>query len=109
MALSGSDDHLPNDGGFAYGGLLDASGVISSALRWWAWWQQAFLGIGPRLGGGNESENLYAASQVTACATERFSPRPRLLNLSDQMELAAGRLTESAEPLAKPRCVDGSP
>ena len=32
LALSGPDDHLPNDGGFANRGFLDASGVISSAL-----------------------------------------------------------------------------
>ena len=62
------------------------------------WWQQAFLGIGPQLGGGRESDNFRAISKLTACVTERFSPRPRLLNLSDQMELAAGRLIAPAQP-----------
>jgi len=152
LARSSSDDHAPSAGGFAGRGLLDASGVIPSALMvvgvvalsfvkpmafsryfvvllpalipWLAvqgarvplnprgqaialmtmallvvlWWQQAFLGLGPQLGGGRESDNFRAISQLTAGVTERFSPRPRLLNLSDQMELAAGRLTDSAAP-----------
>ena len=75
-----------------------AIALMTMALLVVLWWQQAFLGIGPQLGGGRESDNFRVISQLTAGATERFSPRPRLLNLSDQMELAAGRLTDSAAP-----------
>ena len=73
---------------------------MTMALLVVLWWQQAFLGIGPQLGDGRESDNFRAISQLTAGVTERFSPRPRLLNLSDQMELAAGRLTATAQPWA---------
>ena len=51
---------------------------------------QAFLS-GPQLGGGRESDNFRAISQLTSGASARRT-RPRLLNLSDRMELAAGRL-----------------
>ena len=75
-----------------------ATALMTMALLVLLWWQQAFLGIGPQLGGGRESDNFRAVSQLTAGVTERFSPRSRLLNLSDQMELAAGRLIAPAQP-----------
>ena len=45
---------------------------MTMALLVALWWQQAFLGIGPQLGGGREADNFRAISQITARATERF-------------------------------------
>ena len=69
-----------------------ATALAAIALLLALWWQQAFLSVGPQLGGGRESDNFRAISQLTSGASARYAPRPRLLNLSDRMELAAGRL-----------------
>ena len=78
--------------------LCQAIAPVTMALLVALWWQQVFLGICPQLGGGRGADNSSAIGQLTAGATEHFSLRPRLLNLSDQMELAAGRLTATVEP-----------
>ena len=72
--------------------------LAAFALLLALWWQQAFLGVGHQLGGGRESDNFRAISQLTSGATARYAPRPRLLNLSDRMELAAGRLPAPVVP-----------
>ena len=69
-----------------------ATTLAAIALLLTLWWQQAYLGVGPQLGGGRESDNFRAISQLTSGASARYAPRPRLLNLSDRMELATGRL-----------------
>jgi mannosyltransferase len=55
------------------------------------WWQQAFAALDSK-GGSREADQFRAISQLTADQPERYSPRPRLLNLSDRMEVAAGRI-----------------
>ncbi|MEC9452800.1 MAG: hypothetical protein VYB06_05085, partial [Cyanobacteriota bacterium] len=58
------------------------------------WWQQSYIGLHPGLGsaGGREQDNFRAISQSLAGQVERYARRPRLLNLSDHMEVAAGRM-----------------
>jgi mannosyltransferase len=63
------------------------------ALLFTLWWHQSFLGLTEAKGGSREADQFRAISQITAIATERYSPRPHLLNLSDRMELAAGRVS----------------
>ncbi len=60
------------------------------------WWSQSYLEHDPRLGrdGVKEQDNFRAISQTLAHTQERYSPRARLLNLSDRMEFAAGRVPE---------------
>ena len=77
-------------------GQVTALAAIALLLA--LWWQQAFLGVGHQLGGGRESDNFRAISQLTSGATARYAPRPRLLNLSDRMELAAWRLPAPVVP-----------
>lgn len=65
------------------------------ALLLGLWWQQSFAELGSK-GGSREADQFRAISQVTAGQMGRYSPRPRLLNLSDRMELAAGRIRPPA-------------
>ena len=69
--------------------------VVSTLVLWW---HQSFLGLEGQGLGARESDQFRAISQLTAGAPERFSPRPRLMNLSDRMELAAGRLLADPSP-----------
>ena len=57
-----------------------ATALAAIALLLALWWQQAFLSVGPQLGGGRESDNFRAISQLTSGASARYAPRPRLLN-----------------------------
>lgn len=57
------------------------------------WWYQSFLGVTAHEGGSREADNFRAISSLTAAKQERYSPRPHLFNLSDRMEMAAGRLS----------------
>ena len=61
------------------------------------WWQQSYLGIQPGVSsvGDREQDNFRAISQFMAGKQERYGPRSRLLNLSDRMEVEAGRILES--------------
>ena len=72
--------------------------VVLVALTMALWWQQSFLGLEGDGRGARESDQFRAISQITATVTDRFSPRPRLLNLSDRMELAAGRIPQQPAP-----------
>ena len=69
-------------------------GVLTLCL----WWQQSFLGLSASQGGGREADDFRAVSRLTATKQERYAPRPHLFNLSDRMELAAGRLSEPGSP-----------
>ena len=66
------------------------------------WWQQSFLGITGVLGGSRESDNFRAVSLLTAGQRERYSPRPRLLQFSDQVQLASGRISVHPAPWGGP-------
>ena len=72
--------------------------LVLAALTLALWWHQAFLGLQGQGLGARESDQFRAISQITAGAQDRFSPRPRLMNLSDQMELAAGRIPPDPSP-----------
>ncbi|KZR74349.1 hypothetical protein [Prochlorococcus sp. MIT 1323] len=64
------------------------------------WWQQSYIGLHPGLGtaGGSEQDNSRAISQSLAGHVERYGRRSRLLNLSDHMEVAAGRMLSNPMP-----------
>lgn len=68
-----------------------ALALVGFALMLGLWWQQAFAALDSK-GGSREADQFRAISQLTADQPERYSPRPRLLNLSDRMEVAAGRI-----------------
>ena len=76
--------------------------VLLSAIMLALWWQQSFLGITADLGGSRESDNFRAVSLLTAGQQERYSPRPRLLQFSDQVQLASGRIAVQPAPWGGP-------
>ena len=80
----------------------DMLAVMFSAIVLVLWWQQSFLGITAVLGGSRESDNFRAVSLLTANQQERYSPRPRLLQFSDQVQLASGRLDVHPSPWGGP-------
>ena len=76
--------------------------VLLSAIMLALWWQQSFLGITAVLGGSRESDNFRAVSLLTAGQQERYSSRPRLLQFSDQVQLASGRIVVHPAPWGGP-------
>ena len=76
--------------------------VMFSAIVLVLWWHQSFLGINGVLGGSRESDNFRAVSLLTAGQRERYSPRPRLLQFSDQVQLASGRIAVDPAPWGGP-------
>ena len=63
-----------------------------------SWWGPGFAELDPAVGGVREQDQFRAISQRTDGQRERYSPRARLFNLSDQMELAMGRITAPELP-----------
>ena len=63
-----------------------------------SWWGPGFAELDPAAGGVREQDQFRAISQRTSGERERYSPRARLLNLSDQMELAMGRINAPELP-----------
>ena len=57
-----------------------------------SWWGPGFAELDASGGGVREQNQFRWISQRTSGLPERFSPRARLLNLSDQMEVAMGRV-----------------
>ena len=76
--------------------------VMFSVIVLVLWWHQSFLGINGVLGGSRESDNFRAVSLLTAGQRERYSPRPRLLQFSDQVQLASGRIAVDPAPWGGP-------
>lgn len=72
--------------------------LVLAALTLALWWHQAFLGLQGQGLGARESDQFRAISQITAGEKDRFSPRPRLMTLSDQMEVAAARIPPDPFP-----------
>ena len=70
--------------------------VLALMLSSWWWDGYAELASGP--GGVREQDQFRMISRLGEGLNERYSPRARLLNLSDQMELAMGRITAPAVP-----------
>ena len=58
-----------------------------------SWWGPGFAELDPAAAGVREQDQFRAISQRTDGERDRYSPRARLFNLSDQMELAMGRIS----------------
>ena len=61
-------------------------------------WGPGFSELDPALGGVREQDQFRLVSQRTAGLVERYGPRARLLNLSDRMEVAMGRIPSDPLP-----------
>jgi len=57
-----------------------------------SWWGPGFSELDAGVGGVREQDQFRLISQRTSGMEERYSPRARLLNLSDRMEVAMGRI-----------------
>ena len=73
------------------GGRLLAGTVLVIVIA--SWWGPGFAELDPGLGGVREQDQFRMVSQQTDGFSERFSPRARLLNLSDRMEQEMGRIS----------------
>ena len=73
------------------GGRLLAGAVLVIVIS--SWWGPGFAELDPGLGGVREQDQFRMVSQQTDGFSERFSPRARLLNLSDRMEQEMGRIS----------------
>ena len=73
-----------------------AIGVLGLLLA--SWWGPGFSELDPALGGVREQDQFRLISQRTGGLGERYGPRARLLNLSDQMEVAMGRIPSDPVP-----------
>ena len=63
-----------------------------------SWWGPGFAELDAGIGGVREKNQFRLISQRTSGLEERYSPSPRLFNLSDRMEAAMGRITLSQSP-----------
>ena len=73
-----------------------AVGVLGVLLA--SWWGPGFAELDPALGGVREQDQFRLISQSTGGLVERYGPRARLLNLSDRMEVAMGRIPSDPVP-----------
>ena len=73
------------------GGRLLAGAVLVIVIS--SWWGPGLAELDPGLGGVREQDQFRMVSQQTDGFSERFSPRARLLNLSDRMEQEMGRIS----------------
>ena len=63
-----------------------------------SWWGPGFAEIDPGEGGVREQDQFRLISQRTSGLVERYSPRARMFNLSDRMELSMGRISLNPAP-----------
>ena len=63
-----------------------------------SWWGPGFAELDPVAGGAREQDQFRLISQRTSGLVERYSPRSRLLNLSDRMEETMGRIPKDPVP-----------
>ena len=73
-------------------------GVVVLALLLASWWGPGFTDLDPPVGGVREQDQFRLISQRTSGLEERYSPRARLLNLSDRMEVAMDRIPVPSSP-----------
>ena len=71
-------------------------GVLGLLLA--SWWGPGFSELDPALRGVREQDQFCLISQRISGLGERYGPRARLLNLSDQMEVAMGRIPSDPVP-----------
>ena len=76
------------------GGRLFAGVVLMMVIG--SWWGPGFAELDPGLGGMREQDQFRMVSRQTDGLVERYSPRARLLNLSDRMEQTMGRMAPPA-------------
>ena len=83
--------------------VLFGDAQLNRGGRWFAgtvlvivicsWWGPGFAELDPGLGGVREQDQFQMVSRQTDGLPERYSPRARLLNLSDRMEQQMGRIS----------------
>jgi len=73
------------------GGRWFASTVLVIVIC--SWWGPGFAELDPGLGGVREQDQFRMVSRQTHGLPERYSPRARLLNLSDRMEQQMGQIS----------------
>ena len=81
-------------GRFELNRLGRGCGVAVLVLLLASWWGPGFAELDPGVGGVREQDQFRLISQRTSGLDERYSPRPRLFNLSDRMEAAMGRIPQ---------------
>ena len=81
-------------GRFELNRLGRGCGVAVMVLLLASWWGPGFAELDPGVGGVREQDQFRLISQRTSGLDERYSPRPRLFNLSDRMEAAMGRIPQ---------------
>ena len=72
--------------------------AVVLALMLTSWWGTGFAELASGSGGVREQDQFRLISQRSEGLTDRYSPRSRLLNLSDRMELAMGRISPPKVP-----------
>ena len=73
-------------------------GLIVLALLMVSWWGSGFSELDAGGGGVREQDQFRLISQRTKGLEDRYSPRARLFNLSDRMEVAMGRIPSPSSP-----------
>ena len=73
-------------------------GLVVLAVLLISWWGPGFTELDPLVGGVREQDQFRLISQRTSGLPERYSPRERLFNLSDRMEVAMGRIPSPSSP-----------
>jgi hypothetical protein len=72
--------------------------ALAAAALLISWWWHSFCELDPAVNGhgAREADQFQVVSRALAAEPHRFSRRERLFNLSDRMEVAAGRMAEPA-------------
>ena len=73
-------------------------GLVVLALMLISWWGPGFSELDAGVAGVREQDQFRLISQRTSGLDERYSPRQRLFNLSDRMEVAMGRIPPPSVP-----------
>ena len=73
-------------------------GLVVLALMLISWWGPGFSELDAGVAGVREQDQFRLISQRTSGLDERYSPRQRLFNLSDRMEVAMGRIPSPPMP-----------
>ena len=73
-------------------------GLAVLALMLISWWGPGFSELDAGVAGVREQDQFRLISQRTSGLDERYSPRQRLFNLSDRMEVAMGRIPSPPVP-----------
>ena len=63
-----------------------------------SWWGPGFAELDTGVSGIRESDQFRSVSHRTSGLVNRYSPRARMFNLSDRMELSMGRIPSDPDP-----------